>query len=272
MNYSKVNNKVVKLLNNKYNNTPEISIEEWIDYEQCDCGGPIFKYHDTTSNVYVVKCGHVKETLDIKTRIWNKSKKQPCNFINIYRSDQPKYDNLIIPIREKYPEYDPHKSLFNNLEFLFNFYFLAKKDITIQEINSLVKFKLGRKIRMVYYLVTAGPILLESHREPMEDYQKRIFSIPIIDRTIKKSTTKNTTTKNKCHFIETELLSDDTLDTNSECSDNSDSLSYTSDTSETTSETEVEQECKIGEDILDDLDNLELYDEPEEPEEYEDYY
>ena len=263
MNFSQVN--VLKRLDNKYSGIPEISLDDYNDYSECECGGPLFKYHDSTRNVFVVKCGYVKENLDMKTKTWSKSKKQPCSFVNIHKSDSPDYNNLVLPKRERVLPENPHENLRENLESLFKFYKLAKKDITIQEINSLVKFKLNRKTRITYYLVTAGPVLMESHRESMDDYYSRIFSKPIINSPYSR-TLKNipiTKKKNKSHFIETELNSDSGSDSDSEHSDSEYSES------EDGSDTEVATECQINEEILDDLENLDLYDEPDEPEEYD---
>ena len=265
MNFSQVS--ILKRLDNKYCGVQEISLDDYNDYSECECGGPLFKYHDSTRNVFVVKCGYVKETLDMKTKTWSKSKKQPCSFVNIHKSDSPDYNNLVLPQRERVLPENPHENLRENLESLFKFYKLAKKDITIQEINSLVKFKLNRKTRIIYYLVTAGPVLMESHRESMDDYYSRIFSRPIINipYSITKNIPKNTPItkkKNKSHFIETELNSDSGSE--SEYSEKSDS-----DYSESDSETDLPTECQISEEILDDLENLDLYDEPDEPEEYD---
>jgi hypothetical protein len=253
-------------LDNKYSGIPEISLDDYNDYSECECGGPLFKYHDSTRNVFVVKCGYVKENLDMKTKTWSKSKKQPCSFVNIHKSDSPDYNNLVLPQRERVLPENPHENLRENLESLFKFYKLAKKDITIQEINSLVKFKLNRKTRITYYLVTAGPVLMESHRESMDDYYSRIFSRPIINIPYSRTTTiKNIPKKkNKSHFIETELNSDSgSEDTESEHSDSDYSES------EDGSDTEIATECQINEEILDDLENLDLYDEPDEPDEYD---
>ena len=260
MNFSQVS--ILKRLDNKYSGVPEISLDDYNDYSECECGGPLFKYHDSTRNVFVVKCGYVKENLDMKTKTWSKSKKQPCTFMNIHKSDSPDYNNLVLPKRERVLPENPHENLRENLESLFKFYKLAKKDITIQEINSLVKFKLNRKTRITYYLVTAGPVLMESHRESMDDYYSRIFSRPIINNNIPKniSITKK---KNKSHFIETELNSDSGSDTESEHSDSE----YSESGDE--SDTEVATECQINEEILDDLENLDIYDEPDEPDEYD---
>ena len=260
MNFSSVS--ILKRLDNKYSGIPEISLEDYNDYSECDCGGPLFKYHDSTRNVFVVKCGYVKETLDMKTKTWSKSKKQPCTFVNIHKSDSPDYNKLVLPQRERVLPENPHENLRENLESLFKFYKLAKKEITIQEINSLVKFKLNRKTRIVYYLVTAGPVLMESHRESMDDYYSRIFSKPIINTTITKNT-PITKKKNKSHFIETELNSESEESEHSEKSDSDYSES------EDDSDTEVPTECQINEEILDDLEDLDIYDEPDEPEEYD---
>ena len=54
----------------------------------------------------------------------------------------------------------------------------------MQEINLLVKNKLYRYPRISYYLPNIGLYLKESHKESAKDYHSRIFSIPIIDKSI----------------------------------------------------------------------------------------
>jgi hypothetical protein len=205
--------------------------------------------------------------------------------MNICISEKPEYNNSIIPVRIKYQQENPHERLRETLDSLFKFYFLAKKNITIQEINSLVKFKLYRKTRKVYYLVNTGLLLKESHREPMEEYYHRIFSIPIIDKNIRTTKPKvnkkkrvvtlpnpdrtvlNELITRKSQFIENDLESLSSDNSESEISDNSES-DYSD---EEDSETENETECHFTEDLVDDMDNLDFYDEPEETEEH-DYY
>jgi hypothetical protein len=200
MNNINVSNGTIKKLNNRYKDIQEITQKEWVDLDECECGGPLFKFHDTSVNVFVVKCGHVKETLEFETRtkkkLWFISKKQPCGFMCISSSERPDYQEYKkLECKEKVVVENYNKKLEERLRDLFKYYFLSKRDTVIQEINLLVKNKLYRKSRITYYLPTTELLLRESHKESIEDYQKRIFSVPIIDKSITKSITNTITNK-----------------------------------------------------------------------------
>jgi cobalamin biosynthesis protein CobT len=201
MNKINISNSIIKKLNNRYKGIQEITQKEWVDLEECECGGPLFKFHDTSVNVFVVKCGHVKETLEFETRtkkkLWFISKKQPCGFMCIAISEKPDYENYKktdIP-KEKFVVENFNKKIEERLRDLFNYYFLSKRDSVIQEINLLVKNKLYRKSRITYYLPTTELLLRESHKESIEDYQARIFSVPIVDKSVMKNITNTITNK-----------------------------------------------------------------------------
>ena len=46
--------------------TEIVTKEKYHSFDQCKCGGPIFKYHDTTKNIFVGKCGYFSKVLDIE--------------------------------------------------------------------------------------------------------------------------------------------------------------------------------------------------------------
>jgi len=200
---SKINitNNVVKKLNNRYKGLPEISQQEWLEIDECECGGPLFKFHDISTNIFVVKCGHVKETLELETRtkkkLWFISKKQPCGFICVATSEKPDYSSFkkYESMKEIITSESSNKKLELTLKDLFKYYFLNKRESIIQEINLIVKYKLFRKSRITYYLPTTELLLRESHKESIEDYQSRIFSKPIIDKSIISNITNIITNK-----------------------------------------------------------------------------
>lgn len=43
----------------------KINLCDWKELDTCTCGGPVFKYHMSSKNIYIVKCGYSKETLEI---------------------------------------------------------------------------------------------------------------------------------------------------------------------------------------------------------------
>ena len=54
----------------KVKNIPDIDHETWSYTDTCECGGPVFKYHNTSKNIYSISCGVPKETYDIKSKKW----------------------------------------------------------------------------------------------------------------------------------------------------------------------------------------------------------
>ena len=50
---------------NKSENLSFITKEIYDNIEECNCGGPVFKYHDVSKNIFIVKCGYHKKILDI---------------------------------------------------------------------------------------------------------------------------------------------------------------------------------------------------------------
>jgi hypothetical protein len=196
-----VSGSVIKKLNNRYKGATEITQQEWIELDECECGGPLFKFHDVATNIFVVKCGHVKETLEFETKtkkkLWFISKKQPCGFMCICINEKPDYSSFKKQetVKEIITSESVNKKLEENLRDLFKYYFLNKRETIIQEINLIVKYKLFRKPRITYYLPTTELLLRESHKESIEDYRTRIFSIPIVDKSITKNITNIITNK-----------------------------------------------------------------------------
>jgi hypothetical protein len=143
--------------------------DSWRHREECECGGPLFKYKDITRNVYVTRCGHIKETYDIKQKVWVKSKKQPCSFVGVYFGEKPAHVKKEKAITaKKLP--NPNHLLHARLNLLFKNYPYDRRNTVLQEIDHIVKFHLQRKTKM--------------ESETMEQYYTRIFSRPIIDKYI----------------------------------------------------------------------------------------
>ena len=154
--------------------------------EECHCGKPVFKYHNTSKNVYILKCAYVKYDYDIKTKKWPLSKKQPCALYCIYHAERPvlfkKIENTIIKIT-KFKEFTLEK----RLRTLFSFLHVSNRTSTIQEVDLLVVNNLKREPRKIYYYPSIGHLRI-SHRETFKDYETRIFSEEIIDLEITPST------------------------------------------------------------------------------------
>jgi len=186
MNNKPVSGTIVKKLLQKYKNTDLLSHDDWLEVENCECGGPVFKYHDITSNVFVAKCGYVKEILEIepktKKRTLVPAKKQPCAFMGIFRGDKPDYSTKHEYSKNEVIDYN--KKLEDTLRSKFRYYHLSNNYLVLQEIDYLVSTKLFRKKRYVEY--DSGNV--EISRESVEDFEKRIFRIPIIDKSIRDIT------------------------------------------------------------------------------------
>ena len=225
----------------------KISFEDWKDTDSCPCGGPVLKYHYSSKNMYVVKCGYVKETFEIDTKVnkkkWirTKAKKQPCNFLSIFQGESCEYhiekDNKTVYVPE-----DPHKKLYNNLKSYFRFVFIEPRDTTIQEINLLVKNRLHRLPRKIYYHPKTGPFLVESHRETLQEYHDRIFSKEIIDKSVVNKPITIKTPTDQLELEEEFIESDDEKEESDE-------------------ETEIETEAETSSDIESVIeDDQEVYD------------
>uniref|UniRef100_A0A6C0I9Z1 Uncharacterized protein n=1 Tax=viral metagenome TaxID=1070528 RepID=A0A6C0I9Z1_9ZZZZ len=202
-----------------------ITFEDWKDLDICECGGPLFKYHDCSKNAFIAKCGHLKEYQIIdpvtKKKKWVKSKKQPCKYKGLYNNpDKRIFSKTIEEKKESY--IDPNKLLFDQLTALFEYIFIEPRPFVIQEIDYLVRTKLQKKPRQTYYFPTVGLFMTESHKESIADYHDRIFAEEIIDKTEIKPIT---ITKYNNKFVVDDLETPEQSDTdhNDDSSDASDS-------------------------------------------------
>ena len=232
-----------------------VCFNDWISTESCPCGGPIFKYHNVSKNTYIMKCGIVKEVFDVepitKKWIWVKAKKQQCKFNATYHGERPVFEQ--IPKKNKIIFFEnPHKKLHNDLKRLFRFVLIDPKKSVLQEIDIIVRKKLFRIPRRIYYFPTAGPFMEESHREPLQDFHDRIFSREIIDKSYK-------IVKNKIQELELEEL------------ELEDSELEESDVESETEEVEEPDTEPEPEEIVSDAEGSEVFDDYEETEDPWDY-
>ena len=65
---------------NTTNNSIIITQEDYLLIDECICGGPVFKFINSSKNICVVKCGYITHDYDIKKKEMVKAKRQPCNF------------------------------------------------------------------------------------------------------------------------------------------------------------------------------------------------
>lgn len=202
--------------------------DSWRYCEECECGGPVFKYTDTKKNIYIVRCGHNKETYEMKqkTCVWIKSKKQPCSFIGVYIGEKPIHvkKEKACAIK-KLP--NPNHLLRSKLILLFKNYQYDRRGLILQEIDHVVEFHLERKPKM--------------ESETMEQYYDRIFSKPIIDKYIQKiDISKYESEKN-------ELEIEDSEDSEPDLEEIEPSESEYSDLEDTISEQEVQETEELDE-------------------------
>jgi hypothetical protein len=233
----------------------KISLEDWRNLENCKCGGPLFKFQNTSKNVFVVKCGYVKENFEIepitKKWIWVPCKKQPCKFLEEFHGTLPVFEEKI-EIIKKINTINPHQTLYDTLDRLFRFVLIEPKKGVLQEIDLLVKYKLRRIPRRIYYFPTAGPFMEISHKETLQDYRKRIFSREIVDFSIPKKINTN-------NFIEEDLseLEESDIETDHEVSDDD--------------EQEEEEEPESELPVDSDREGSEVYDDYEDNDDFCDY-
>lgn len=205
-----------KSLKSKYHSAQKITKNEWLNTDSCNCGKNIFKYHDVSDNVFVAKCSVTKYELDIKTREWVKNKKENCKLFKVHYGERPEYPPILKINKVKPIEDDPNKNLEEKLKNLFTYLLLSNNPCTLQQINYLVKHRLRRLTRIIYYSPTVGHFMNIAEMETLENYKKRIFSRPIIDKSIIKSIVVKTDKENinpeivvVCSESEESELSDD---------------------------------------------------------------
>jgi hypothetical protein len=170
----------------RYKSAKFYTHNDYLDIDECFCGKKAFKYNDTSRNIFIAKCSQCSQDFDLKSKKWTKSKKQPCDFFCIYHGPRPVFKEIVNVIKtvsiEK--QVSPDKALEDRLKLFFKFLFVSNHTSTLDEINLLVKNNLKRKPRIVYYYPTTTSFMKESHRESFIDYQTRIFSEKIIDRSV----------------------------------------------------------------------------------------
>lgn len=173
---SEITNKLkkVSINTNEYKNANQITYDEWLNTETCICDGNILKYHDSSNDCYVLKCGITKDDFDMKKKEYVKNKYQPCNYFAVHlknTNNQKKEseENTNNPKKNIEVIKNPNKDLEENIKRLFNVYFSTKRLGILREINITVRNKLHRKAQ---------------YEEKVEDFYKRIFSREIIDKSI----------------------------------------------------------------------------------------
>jgi len=185
-----------------------ITHEEWLDSEHCNCSKPVFKYHDVTNNVFVLRCKNGSgggngvgnlidsfENIDINNN--SKCKKIRCNLFEVYYGEEysyPKQNNLSVRQIKKQTKKENNQNLKDRLDILFDYAKVNtindRINLTIQEINYIVKFKLHRLVLGKFNI-----------NETLEGYRQRIMSRPIIDKSIKYSIKKKRNNENLSYFI-----------------------------------------------------------------------
>jgi len=154
--------------------------DDFFSIEDCNCGKPVFRYHNTSKNMFVMKCGYSEQEYDIKTKKWITSKKQPCKMFYAYCGERPVFTEIkkIIDNKINIPE----TTLEERLKLLFSFLYVSNRTSTLSEIDILVITRLKREPRKIFYFPTTTLFMKESHRESFKEYETRIFSEKIIDR------------------------------------------------------------------------------------------
>jgi hypothetical protein len=239
-----------------------ITKNQYNQINECKCGGPVFKYHDSSKNKFVVKCGYFKKVCEVdkitKERVWITPKKISCDWKCIYNAERPIFAEInkgLIKTIEIKNKKNIHEQLEDKLKILFRFLHVSTHSSTIQEIDLLVKNNLFREPRKTFYYPTTTLFMKESHKESFEDYEKRIFSKKIIDLSYKIIPPKPVITNNyKNDTISSQFIvvtDDDDSDKNSECSENQ------SESERQESEEENDRDQSDFESIYDDHDNTE---------------
>jgi len=267
---------------NRYKNATKISFEEYNDIEECDCRKPVFKYTDTTRNISVLKCATSDREFIPKTKEWIYSKRVPCKLFCIYVGDTPEYPITIV--RKTLAtvidnQEDRNKALTDKLAMLFKFAKLTTRTSVMDEINYLVKTKLQRQPRKIYYFPTTSLFMKVSHHEPIEEYHNRIFSVPIVDLTFvppppPAPTTPKAVNKKKkkvCSFIETTDDIDDIVDSTSENSDSEDSDSEREEQSDYSDLSDQESVDGDAESVIEEEQYEEEYDDGGDYSDHSDY-
>jgi len=177
----------VQTVSKEEKNVKFITKKQYDSIDECNCGGPVFKYNDTSRNIFVIKCGYFKKIIEInkqtKKKIWIAPKKTDCSWKCIYNGERPVFQEINKKINNfvECKNINVHKQLEEKLKLLFKFLYVSCHSTTLDEINILVENNLLREPRKKFYYPSIGPYMRVSHIESYEDYEKRIFSKKIID-------------------------------------------------------------------------------------------
>jgi hypothetical protein len=145
------------------------------DLTECECGKKLFRYHNTSTNVFYAKCSNY----DIKSK---KNKLPVCGIAWSYADMRPVFKEIQQKlVFYNFKETNLDKILEEKLKVLFKFLYVSNHSSTLDEINILVKNSLKREPRKTFYYPSIGHFNRISHYEAFEDYEQRIFSKKIVD-------------------------------------------------------------------------------------------
>ena len=222
------------------------------EIDECLCGKHVFKYHNTSTNTFVLKCGNTKEDFDLKTKKMVPSKKPYCGMHCVYYAERPVFKEIEKTVTElvKFKTF----TLEDRLRFLFSFLRVTNRTSIIQEIDNIVQYTLKRQPRKVFYFPSIGHPRV-SHRESFDDYQERVFSEPIVDRS-EKIIRKVIVPKSKELVEDIETESDNDSDASDLSEADSDLISVHSDL-------EHSDPDDVEEEVIDDYVEPDEFSEPE---------
>ena len=146
-----------------------LTAKDFFQLEQCQCGKNLFRYHNTSKNEFIAKCGIPKEEYDLKSMKWTLSKKQPCSSFYAYYGERPVFEEIknVLIRRARTVAPDKDRVLEEKLRLLFQFATVSNHSSTLDEINILVRKSLKKDPRKV--------------SETLEEYRKRVFTEKIVD-------------------------------------------------------------------------------------------
>jgi hypothetical protein len=150
-----------------------ITKSEYTAIEECNCGGPVLKFHNTSKNEFVARCGYFKKIIEIdrqtKRKIWITPKRPACDWRVVYPGERPVFKeiNNVLVKSVTVDKRTHNEQLEESLKILFSFLHISNHSSTLDEINILVKNNLVRDPKFP--------------EETFKEYEKRIFSKKIID-------------------------------------------------------------------------------------------
>lgn len=153
--------------------TKFITKSEYTAIEECNCGGPVLKFHNTSKNEFVARCGYFKKIIEIdrqtKRKVWITPKRPACDWRVVYPGERPVFKeiNNVLVKSVNVDKRNIHERLEESLKVLFSFLHISNHSSTLDEINILVKNNLVREPKLA--------------DETFKEYEHRIFSKKIID-------------------------------------------------------------------------------------------